>query len=406
MVRYDPNGQLPPNIIKDNYLPLSVGNKWLYKGGSWSPPYSSNYIKYSEATSEQIIGERRYVYVTGLGWMSYTDKDKIFFYYDNGIEYPYMDFNLPDFTLYPIKSSQNPGELFYNKTHSGNVYQTNIHSKGYSFPYFEGEVSHTFAENLGYYSYSDDGPLYGNSGYYLIQALIKDSTGTLQLYDYPHNPQIIFTPITKTADSLLTFTLTVNHYFSVDTSSYVLQGLNFIDTVSMSGFYSSANDTLPFNTVYGENIYGTKKFSFNVPIDINLLSSNYKLNYWITAQDKGIVPHSDYKPSDSTYYQMILDTTVSVDDQINLLTSFQLYQNYPNPFNPITTIKYEIPKEGLVSLKVYDILGSEIATLVNEEKSVGRYEVNFNASSLSSGVYLYRIQVNDFINVKKMILMK
>ena len=405
LVRYDPNGQLPPNIVKDNYLPLSVGNKWLYKGGEWFYPQSYHYLRYSEATSEQIIGERRYVFVTGLGWMSYTDEDKVFFYYQNGYEFPYMDFKLPDYTLYPIKSPQNPDDVFYHKILSGFIYQTNIHSKGYSFPYFEGVVSHIFAENLGYYSYSDNG-YFGNSGYYLIQALIKDSTGAMQLYDYPHNPQIVFNPITKTADSLLTFTLIVNHYFSVDTSNYVLQGLNFIDTVSMNGFYNSANDTLPFNTVYGENIYGTKKFSFSVPIDINLLNSNFKLNYRITAQDKGIVPHWDYKPSDSTYYQMILDTTVSVDDQVDLLTSFQLYQNYPNPFNPITTIKYDIIKVQDVNVAVYDILGREIAILVNEQQQPGSYEVKWDASNVSSGIYFYRLNTIDYVDTKKMILLK
>ena len=88
------------------------------------------------------------------------------------------------------------------------------------------------------------------------------------------------------------------------------------------------------------------------------------------------------------------------------VTSYALAQNYPNPFNPSTTIKFEIPKNGLVTLKIYDILGSEVVTLVNEEKSVGRYELNFNASSLASGVYIYKIQVNDFISSKKMILLK
>jgi hypothetical protein len=87
-------------------------------------------------------------------------------------------------------------------------------------------------------------------------------------------------------------------------------------------------------------------------------------------------------------------------------TEYSLDQNYPNPFNPNTTIKFQIPQDGLVTLKVYDILGAEVATLFNEEKSVGRYEVNFDASSLASGVYLYRIQVNDFVSTKKMILMK
>lgn len=406
LARYDPDGEIPVNIVKDNYIPLSVGNKWLYKGGTWDIPYSSHFIIYTEATSEQIIGGRRYVYVADLGWMSYTDEDKIFFYYQDGYQFPLMDFKLPDYTFYPYKAPQNPDDLFYHKIHSGYVYQTNIHSKGYSFPYFEGVVSHTFAENLGYYSYSDNSYLYGNTSYYLIQALIKDSTGNMQLYDYPYNPQIIFTPITKTADSLLNFILTVNHYFSVDTGSYIQQGLNFIDTVSITGFYASAEDTLPFNTVYGENIYGTKKFSFNVPIDINLLKSDYKFNYRITARDKGIVSHWDYKPSDNTFYQMIFDTTVSVDDQIAQLFTYQLYQNFPNPFNPVTKIKYSLAEASNVKLTIYDILGKEVTTLVNEQQQSGSYEVKWDASNVSSGIYFYQLNTKNYVNTRKMILLR
>ena len=85
---------------------------------------------------------------------------------------------------------------------------------------------------------------------------------------------------------------------------------------------------------------------------------------------------------------------------------YALEQNYPNPFNPSTTLKYQIPQNGFVTLKVYDILGKEVATLVNEVKTQGRYEVNFNASNLASGVYLYRLNVNDYVDVKKMILLK
>lgn len=85
---------------------------------------------------------------------------------------------------------------------------------------------------------------------------------------------------------------------------------------------------------------------------------------------------------------------------------YDLAQNYPNPFNPSTTIRYQIPQDGIVTLKIYDILGSEVATLVNEEKVAGKYEVNFNASSLASGVYIYKIQAGSFINSKKMLLLK
>jgi Secretion system C-terminal sorting domain len=85
---------------------------------------------------------------------------------------------------------------------------------------------------------------------------------------------------------------------------------------------------------------------------------------------------------------------------------YELSQNYPNPFNPATTIRYQLPQDGFVTLKVYDILGKEILTLVNEEKSSGRYEVNFDASKLASGVYLYRLNVNDYVDVRKMLLLK
>jgi len=85
---------------------------------------------------------------------------------------------------------------------------------------------------------------------------------------------------------------------------------------------------------------------------------------------------------------------------------FTLDQNFPNPFNPNTLIKYSIPKSSQVSLKIFNTLGQEMESLVNEEKQAGTYEVNWNASNLQSGVYFYRIQAGSFIETKKMILLK
>ena len=88
-------------------------------------------------------------------------------------------------------------------------------------------------------------------------------------------------------------------------------------------------------------------------------------------------------------------------------TDFILYQNYPNPFNPATTIRYSVPIEsGPITLKVYDLLGREVAQLVNEYKIAGDYEVQFNASNLPSGIYMYRFQSGSFSVSKKMMLMK
>jgi len=92
---------------------------------------------------------------------------------------------------------------------------------------------------------------------------------------------------------------------------------------------------------------------------------------------------------------------------------FRLYQNYPNPFNPVTIIKYSIPvvETGYApsirtSLKVYDILGKEVTTLVNEEKPAGNYQVSFNGSNFSSGVYFYQLKAGRFEATKKLVLIK
>ena len=88
------------------------------------------------------------------------------------------------------------------------------------------------------------------------------------------------------------------------------------------------------------------------------------------------------------------------------VTTYELFDNYPNPFNPSTKIVYQIPERGNVSLKVYDMLGKEVTTLVEEYRDEGRYEIDFDAGNLASGIYIYQLRVNNFISTKKMLLMK
>ena len=100
------------------------------------------------------------------------------------------------------------------------------------------------------------------------------------------------------------------------------------------------------------------------------------------------------------------DPTVNVVNENNYLNSFYLFQNYPNPFNPSTRISYNVGEPGLVQLKVYNILGIEVATLVNDYKNSGNYSVDFGAENFSSGVYFYSLSVNNFTQTRKMILEK
>jgi hypothetical protein len=108
----------------------------------------------------------------------------------------------------------------------------------------------------------------------------------------------------------------------------------------------------------------------------------------------------------SEYQNNFSSMTYTPPAATNPVKDYIIYQNYPNPFNPSTTIRYEIPQDGIVTIEVFDILGQKIQTLLNEFKKADRYEIEFNGGNLSSGVYLYSIRVNDFIQIKKMILLK
>jgi hypothetical protein len=99
---------------------------------------------------------------------------------------------------------------------------------------------------------------------------------------------------------------------------------------------------------------------------------------------------------------------LAVENRNDLETpkEFSLSQNFPNPFNPNTVISWQLPVSSQVTIKVYDVIGDEVAVLVNEEKPAGTYEINFNASNLATGIYFYKLQAGSFVETKKMLLIK
>jgi len=101
-----------------------------------------------------------------------------------------------------------------------------------------------------------------------------------------------------------------------------------------------------------------------------------------------------------------LNYSLEIEVGVNGPIEFSLFQNYPNPFNPSTTINYSIPELSYVTLKIYDVLGNEITTLVHQEKPVGSYKVEFNGTELPSGIYFYKLSTNGFTETKKMLFMK
>ncbi len=153
------------------------------------------------------------------------------------------------------------------------------------------------------------------------------------------------------------------------------------------------------NEPYAGNYRASKQFSDT-------------LNAWGISHNYGehLLGHdfnSTLVPSLLMWADSVFSRSITIVEGSQLkVNEFELQQNFPNPFNPSTTIKYSIPTSNFVTIKVYDVLGNEVAALVNEEKPAGTYEVNFNASQLSSGIYFYKLQAGSFVETKKMILLR
>jgi hypothetical protein len=186
------------------------------------------------------------------------------------------------------------------------------------------------------------------------------------------------------------------------------------DVNSYLSFYFDTTDKTIFYNLRKDGLYKTR----NNPINWQLIKGSDSLPLNLGGQgfqyyDIGMLKNVFI----DTLYNVIYVGTASgiykkdliteVKEKTNNITSeFILNQNYPNPFNPTTTISYQIPEKRFVTISVYDVLGNEIATLVNKEQPAGKYDVEFDATRLSSGVYFYRLQAGSYFKIKKMVLTK
>ncbi len=179
-------------------------------------------------------------------------------------------------------------------------------------------------------------------------------------------------------------------------NSIYFNEISFIDKNYGIGFDNYSGGDILLTTNAGQTWALQKSGTFNYFSSISKSGNN-----WVVIGDYGTILKSDY-------------TIVSVKNENQVPAHFNLSQNYPNPFNPTTTIAYDLPKRCSVVLKIYNIIGEEVATLINREQNAGKYTINWNAAGLASGVYIYRLQANDsesysgsdFTDTKKLILLK
>jgi len=126
--------------------------------------------------------------------------------------------------------------------------------------------------------------------------------------------------------------------------------------------------------------------------------ANHKIKY---------VPANLRDPSNvNPHPEWYIPTATAVSQKSAVVKNFALCQNYPNPFNPSTRIEFSVPKSAFVMVKVFNLLGEEVATLASREFNAGRYTVGWNASSAPSGVYFYRLTAGSFVDTKKMLLLR
>ena len=208
--------------------------------------------------------------------------------------------------------------------------------------------------------------------------------------------------------------------FLSDSSNAIIKN-NII--VNNSGFgisgMESASATIDYNNVWGngENysgnfIPGVHDLSVD-PQFVDAANGNFHLQAGSQCIDAGD-PASQFNDPDGSRNDLgafggpfAPDIITSIaNEDLYIPIQFELYQNYPNPFNPTTIIRYSIPEQTHVSLKVYNILGSEVKTLINKQQSIGNYTVELDGLRLPSGIYFYRIVAGDYIDTKKMVLMK
>jgi hypothetical protein len=216
-------------------------------------------------------------------------------------------------------------------------------------------------------------------------------------------------------------------YFSRDTLR--IDNINYQDSIVI---YNRGNSILKIDSIKCKNTnYALNFISCNQSYDWKTLEEyvnpenaiaiqpndsirvRFELAYFLVKQMQSEYDQIDtmnfYNNSKNSQVESIIITNKFIMggvEQENIPFEYNLSQNYPNPFNPSTTINYSVPRQSHVTIKVFDALGKEISTLVNKEKSVGNYSVEFNASRLTSGIYFCRMHAGDFVEIKKLLLIK
>jgi hypothetical protein len=243
--------------------------------------------------------------------------------------------------------------------------------------------------NKGFIGWAVDGPESGPQVENFAQVVVSPKTG----FDF-HVDSVAFWAAAYGTHIYMH----VATYWDTDTSSFSWDNEILYDS-SVTGDYSGLPD------VRDEQNGPVHDTSFVIDTDI-LQGDYFALRFYPWFDDQNSSQTKWLVLWNLRVYGTTSVTSVDVEDKSSSPKKFALNQNYPNPFNPSTKISFDLEKSGYTNLTIYNVLGEKVATLLSQEMSVGHHEVNFNASGLSSGVYLYRLESGNSTAMKKMMLMQ
>ncbi len=392
-------------ILAQNFFPFEIGNKYQMRDDWWFHGPGNYYDEGTEFYPISVVGDS---IINGINFnkvqQDYTYgpfSEVSYFYYDTLnqkllIYVPSIDeiklaidFNAPIDSIYASWLRNEENDI----TSKGLTFETVfgdshlVHSFEFASP--APSVTHHFislAEDFGVFKYSTlDYAMYGGGSTHQVISSIIDS--------------VIFNPIILQIDSLYPI-----KDRPIDTFPFIL-------SMKYQATEYYLLDSLYFQVQYtrGDSILQSYQYNFPSGNHVSIYYPDLEVEDLIKCKavinDYSIFHNHVEFPDTGWAVIKVLPAITDVGDKISNIT-FKLDQNFPNPFNPITTINYSIGGGQFVSIKVYDVLGNEVAKLVNEFKRRGNYTIEFDASKLSSGVYYYQLKAGEFIQTKKMIFLE
>jgi len=391
------------DVTAQNFSPLKVGNTyqvmddWWWVGQGGTGDSGINYYKLTVVYDTVINGETYFSLLCNHGLQPFNNE--YLYRYDSLQQKLFVrmpsdtttrlavDFNIPAGTNYTSYIT-GVDVQFLSEGISSQIVLGDTH--------FVYSMNHTaiprhlyqFANDIGFIKYNY---YYGTYGYASSHAqstvsAIIDST--------------IYNPLILDVDTLYPI-----QDRPVDTFPYLLN-INYTANYKalIDSFYLSV-EHIRADTLIQTKHYDVDWWNPQLTLFLPGLQADDKVKLRATITDTSIFYNTAHYPDTGWVIINVLPPILSVEEG-NLPLYYELAQNFPNPFNPITTIRYQIPKPAFITIKIYDVLGNEIESLVQTDKVAGSYEIEFDGSALTSGIYYYRMMAGFFSQTKKMILLK